>query len=87
MDFRPANEDSLAAPAVDPTDIDLKVDAHTSRGEISDPAQFAVVPSPLYATTDPAHGFFERRVRRITRAWGSPNSPTTVRAGWNPGKR
>jgi hypothetical protein len=38
---------SLAAPAGDPADIDLKVDAHTSRGEISDPAQFAVVPSPL----------------------------------------
>jgi hypothetical protein len=37
----------LAAPAVDPTDIDHKVDAHTSTGEISDPAQFAVVPPPV----------------------------------------
>jgi hypothetical protein len=77
----------LAAPAIDPTDIDLKVDTHTSGGEVSDPAQFAVVPPPLHATTRPTRGFFERRVRRITRAWGSPNNPLTVRAGWNPGKR
>src|SRR5215470_10093571 len=58
----------LAAPAVDPTDIDLKIDTHTSTGEISDPTHFAIVPPPLYATTCPAHGFFERRVSRITRA-------------------
>src|SRR5262252_831834 len=39
----------LAAPEVDPTDIDLKVNTRSSTGKISDPAQFAVVPSSLDA--------------------------------------
>ncbi len=78
---------SLAASAVDPTDGDLKEDAHTSRRKISDTAQFAVIPPALYPTTNSARRFFERRVSRITKAWGSPNTPVTVSAGWNPGKR
>jgi hypothetical protein len=44
----------LSAPAVEPTDIDLKVDTHTSGGEVSDSAQFAVVPPPLHTTPRPA---------------------------------
>src|SRR5580692_9539323 len=50
---------SLAAPAVDPTDGDLKEDAHTSRRKISDTAQFAVIPPTLYPTTNSARSFFE----------------------------
>jgi len=73
--------------AVDPTNGDLKKDAHTSRRKIADPAQFAVIPPALYPTTNSARRFFERRVSRITKAWGSPNTPVTVSAGWNPGKR
>ena len=75
-----------AAPAVDPTDGNLKEDAHTSRRKISDTAQFAVIPSALYPTTISARRFFERRVSRITQAWGSPNTPITVRAGVESGE-
>jgi hypothetical protein len=78
---------SSAAPAVDPTVVELKEDARIPRRQISDTAQFAVIPTALYLATNSARRFFERRVSRITRAWGSPNSPLTVRAGWNLGKR
>jgi len=64
----------------------LKEDAHTSRRKISDTAQFAVIPSALYPTTISARRFFERRVSRITQAWGSPNTPITVRAGVESGE-
>src|SRR4029077_6758825 len=78
---------SSAAPAVDPTVVELKEDARAPRRQISDTAQFAVIPTALYPATNSARRFFERRVSRITRALGSPNSPLTVRAGWNLGKR
>ena len=77
----------LAVPALDPADSDLKVDTHASGGKIPDPAQFVIIPPTSDPTTNRASRFFERRVRPITRACGSPNRPVTVRAGWNPGKR
>jgi hypothetical protein len=77
----------LAVPALDPADSDLKVDTHASGGKIPDPAQFVIIPPTSDPTTNCASRFFERRVRPITRACGSPNRPVTVRAGWNPGKR
>src|SRR5215471_18415668 len=57
---------SSAAPAVDPTVVELKVDARAPTRQISDTAQFAVIPTVLYPATNSARRFFERRVSRIT---------------------
>src|ERR1700730_17061687 len=58
----------LAAPAVNTADLKLKVDPHISARKVSNPTYFAIIPTALYAATTSAHGFFERRVSRITRA-------------------
>ena len=66
--------------------LDLEVDTHVSTGEIAHLPYSAVVPSRVHAAAPAACRFFERRLRLMTRAYGSPKTPRTVCCGRNPEK-
>src|SRR5262249_348841 len=74
-----------AAPTGHAPRLDLEVDPDVAAREVADATLFAIVPAALAA--GPAGRFFDRRVRRMLRAWGSPKIPVTVGLGWKPGKR
>src|SRR5207253_2742986 len=75
-----------ATPARHAPDLDLQVDAHVATGKIANPPHAPIVPPTVNATAAAADRFFERRTRMITRAFGSPNTPRTMRCGRKPGK-
>ena len=75
------------APAGHAPDLEVEVDAQVAAGEVADAAPLAVVPPALHPAAGPAGRFFDRRVRVMIRAWGSPKIPVTVGLGRNPGKR
>lgn len=70
-----------------PADLDVQVGPASAGGEIAHSARLPIVPSGMQQPTGAAACFLARRVRVMTRAWGSPKIPTTVGLGWNPGKR
>ena len=67
-------------------DLEVEVDPQVAAGEIPNAAAPAVVPPALHPAAGPTGGFFDRRVRVMIRAWGSPKIPVTVGLGRNPGK-
>src|SRR5512139_2378871 len=68
----------FAAPSTRNTpDLQLEIDTRVATGEIADQAELAVVESPVCRTATSADCFFCRRVRQMTRAWGSPKIPDT----------
>ena len=73
--------------ALDPSHLDLEMDAQIAAGEVAHPTHCSVVPSAVCAATRAADRFFWRRVNVITRARGSPKIPTIVRLGVKPGNR
>ena len=75
------------APASHPPDLELEVDPPIAAGEIADAALLAIVPAALDPPAYPTRRFFDRRVRVMMRARGSPKMPVTVGLGRNPGKR
>jgi hypothetical protein len=74
-----------ATSALHAPDLDLDVDAHIAAGQIANLTRPPVVPAELRSTTAAASRFFERRSRVMTRAFGSPKTPRTVRCGRNMG--
>jgi hypothetical protein len=74
------------AAAVDAPHLQFQINPRVAARQIAHAPQFAIVPAHLTATAIAAHGFFERRLSLITRAFGSPNTPCTVGSGRNPGK-
>lgn len=78
---------SLAVPAVHTAHIELEVHPRIPAAQIPYPPPLAVVPPRLRARARTTGRFFERRVRRTTRARRSPNRPGAVRLGVNPGNR
>lgn len=74
-----------AAPrTVDTANLQLQVDPCVPAGQVADSAYLAVVPPVL---TVSAGGFFPRRWRRTTRAFGSPKMPRILGLGRKSGKR
>ena len=61
--------------------LDLQVDAHVATGQIAYLPVAPVVPARMYSSAVAADRFFERRLRVMTRAFGSPNTPRTVGSG------
>src|SRR5512139_134911 len=69
----------LAAPSARNTpDLQFQVDTRVATGKVSNQAEFAVVEGPVCRPATSADCFFCRRVRRMTRALGSPKIPDTV---------
>ena len=69
----------LAAPSTRNTpDLQFEVDPRVATGEVSNQAELAVVEGPVCRTATSADCFFCRRVKRMTRALGSPKIPDTV---------
>jgi len=69
----------LAAPSAQNTpDFQFEVDPSVATGEVANQAELAVVEGPVCRTTTSADCFFCRRVKRMTRALGSPKIPETV---------
>jgi hypothetical protein len=78
----------LAAPsAQNAPDLQFEVDARVATGEVADPAELAVVESPVYRPATSADCFFCRRLNWMIRALGSPKIPDTLSSGVNGGKR
>jgi hypothetical protein len=75
-----------AALALHAPHLELEVDARIAAGQIPRAPQAPVVPAPVRSSAAAAERFFERRIRVMTRAFGSPNTPRTVLSGRNPGK-
>jgi hypothetical protein len=67
-----------------PTHLDLQKDARVATRQIANVPRAPVVPADVRSTTATAERFFERRLRVMTRAFGSPNTPRTVGSGRNP---
>ncbi len=65
-------------------DLDVEVDPLVAAGEIPDLAAFPVVPPALCPPAGPTGGVFDRRVRVMMRAWGSPKIPVQSDAGGIP---
>jgi len=78
---------AAAQPAADAPYVDLEPDAQVAARQIADTADGSVVPRPMAGPTRPASCFFPRRLSVITRARGSPTTPTIVRPGVKPGNR
>jgi hypothetical protein len=76
-----------ATPAADSPYLHLQVHAGIAARLVSHASSFAVVPASMHATAAPACCFFERRLRVMTRATGSPKTPLTVELGRKPGNR
>lgn len=74
-----------AAPALNAPYLDVQVNARVGTGQVAYPAHLPVVPAGVHRAARPAHRFFERRTRVITRAFGSSKTPVIVSAGRNPG--
>ncbi len=55
--------------------------------QISHPPGGAIVPTRVDSTAEATSSFFERLTSRTTRAYGSPNTPTTSGKGRNLGNR
>ncbi len=64
-----------AAPALNAPHLDVQVNARVGIGQVAYPAHLPVVPAGVCPAARPAHRFFERRTRVITRAFGSPKTP------------
>ena len=75
-----------ASLAQHPTHFDLQEDACASTRQIANHPHASVVPSHVRSTAATADRFFERRLKVMTRAVGSPNTPRTVGSVRNPGK-
>jgi len=67
-----------APPAQNTPDLQFEVDARVATGEVADQAELAIVEGPVCRTAQSADRFFCRRVKRMTRALGSPKIPDTV---------
>ena len=61
--------------------LHLEIDPQVAAREIADAARRAVVPRAVWRATRAADRFYGRRLRGMTRAWGSPKTPSTVRLG------
>lgn len=68
-----------------PTHLDVQKDARVVTRQIANAPCASVVPARVHSTTATADRFFERRLRVMTRAFGSPNTPRTAGSGRNPG--
>jgi hypothetical protein len=68
-----------------PTQLDLHKDARVATRQIANAPRASVVPAHVRSSTATAERFFERRLKVMTRAFGSPNTPRTVGSGRNPG--
>src|SRR5208283_1232075 len=73
-------------PAVDPTHLQIEVNAVIGAGQIPDPPAPSVVPAAIRRAAGAADRFFPRRTRVTSRAPGSPNSPWIRCTGRKPGK-
>ena len=71
--------------ALDPPHLQFQKYPRVAARKIAHTADLAVVPAHLDATATAARRFFERRLRVITRAFGSPKIPRTVGSGRKPG--
>ena len=67
------------------THFDLQKDARVATRQIANAPRPPVVPTSVHSTAATADRFFERRLRMMTRAFGSPKTPRTVGSGRNPG--
>src|SRR5262249_42559299 len=72
--------------AVEPPHLQFQKNPRVAARQIAYAPYFAIVPACLDATATATSRFFERRLSRIIRAFGSPNTPCTVCSGRNPGK-
>src|SRR5208337_2717935 len=77
----------LPAPSA-PNSANLHLQPNTPipAGKISHPTNLAIVKRPVRTSADSANRFFPRRRRLRTTAYGSPNTPATLRSARNPGK-
>src|SRR5208282_5539857 len=73
-------------PAVDPTHLQLEINAVIGAGQIPYPPLPSVVPAAMGRAAGATDRFFPRRTRVTSRALGSPNIPWTRCRGRNPGK-
>ena len=64
--------------------LDLQKDARVATRQIAKAPRASVVPARVHSTAATADRFFERRLRVMTRAFESPNTPRTVGSGRNP---
>src|SRR5208337_3172238 len=55
-------------------------------GKIPHPTNLAIVKRPVRTSADSANRFFPQRRMRRTTAYGSPNTPATLRSARKPGK-
>src|SRR5437764_8033970 len=76
-----------AIAAVEPPHLHFEMNPSVAARQITYPAQPAIVPAHLDTTATAANRFFERRLRLITRAFGSPKTPCTIGCGRKPGKQ
>ena len=70
--------------ALDPPHLHFQKYPRVATGKIAHAADLAVVPPHLNVTATTTSRFFERRLRVMTRAFGSPKIPRTVCSGRNP---
>src|SRR5260370_56656 len=73
-------------PAVDPTHLQVEVNAVIGARQIPNSPAPSVVPTAIRRTAGTADRFFPRRTRVPSRAPGSPNSPWVRCRGRKPGK-
>ena len=73
--------------AENPAYFELEIDAVISARKIAYEYDLAVVPATMRQTALAAEAFFERRERRSTRAFLSPNLPFAIREVVKPAKR
>jgi len=78
---------ALAPSAVDPSNLQLQVNAHIPAGQIPDPSGLAVVERMMNKAAHSTCRFLPLRKSRMTRALGSPKTPLTVCCGRKPGNR
>ena len=75
-----------AVTAVEAPHLQFQKNPRVAARQIAHAPYLAIVPAHLGATATATSRFFERRLRRIIRTFGSPNTPCTVCSGRNPGK-
>jgi hypothetical protein len=78
---------ALAPSAVDPSDLQLQVNAHIPARQIPDSSGLPVVERMMNQAAHPTSRFFPLRSSRMTLALGSPKTPLTVCCGRKPGNR
>ena len=74
-----------ALPAGDAPHLEFEINAGVAARQVAHPPAFAVVPARMRFTAGATDCFFTRRLRVMTRAFGSPKTPRTVGSGWKPG--